>query len=325
MVNVLRITLAQILDYYKNDKKSIFFFFFVSIFGAWNGLQFLLFPSHFNAFISESTVTIFIYDMTNNYSFFVPSTVFIFLTLGVIYWFLHINAEIMIINYFKKELNKKERWGLFFNYSIPSFFTHFFILFLVITLILLLLIIYLFLVSFGVKLSFTALSLMWKLFKFIIAAIIFTTFIMNDFVLYYQYKGNSYLSSIKKSYSMIINNAKSFIIYLFCRYLSIGLTIGLLYPLIRLYVLPINSFAKLNMLYHKVYVLRIMQHWHDVLINTSRLTAGVIESIILFAILVSIFYPFNRLLVWNLFDFEKDQTKIENEEDKETENDNVLL
>lgn len=68
-----------------------------------------------------------------------------------------------------------------------------------------------------------------------------------------------------------------------------------------------------------------MQHWHDVLINTSRLTAGVIESIILFAILVSIFYPFNRLLVWNLFDFEKDQTKIENEEDKEIENDNVLL
>ncbi|HOD54347.1 MAG TPA: hypothetical protein PKJ08_07460 [Candidatus Cloacimonadota bacterium] len=304
MVKLLKKTFLETISHFRSTRNSLFFFYLISIIGAWNGIQFLSFPSHFNAFISESTISIFFTDLSNNYSSFIPSAVFILLTMVLFYWFLHIGAEIKMIDHFKKELTKKEKWILFFNFSVPSFFTHLFVLFLAVTLILLSLIVYLFLISFGMNISFKILLLFLKFFKSAIYIVIFTSFIMNDFVLYFQYKGESFISALKKTWQMIENNLSAFLFYLLTKYLSVFISIFLLMLLVKIYIFPINHVALINALYQKVYILKMMTHWHDVLFNIGRILFASLLSLLFYGITITFLYPFNRLMVWNLFNFD---------------------
>lgn len=318
MVNILKKTFHETIQQFTQKKTAFLYFFFISIFGAWNGIQFLSYPKHFNAFVNSTTVEVFFYDLFKRFATFIPSTVFVFITIGFICWFLHIRAEIAMIDYCKKKMSPKEKRSLFFNFSIPSFFTHLLALFLTVTLILLLIIIYLLLISFGLKFSLSALTLFWVFIKFMIAIVIMTSFVLNDFVLYFQYIGNSYMLSVKKTYKMIKEKSYNFLLYLFYKGVSIILSIVFLLFFLKIYVFAINNIATINAMYHKIYILKLMTNNYDVFINMLLLFIGIILSSLVFAISISFLFPFNRLLIWNLFDFEK-------ENEGESDDNNVLL
>lgn len=297
----------------------LFLSFLLGMFGFWNGMQFLVYSSHFYTLMSESSLNMFIIDLTGNFYSFLPSSIFIVTSLLIFYWFLHILTEIFLINIFKQKLKWSEQFSLFFNFSIPSFFLLLFVLFLIFTLILLTLIVYLFLVSFGLDFSVKLLMVLVKFFKVLIYSCFLLSFVLKDFVLFYHYSGHSYINSLKLTYRLIKQNFVDFMQYLIIKYIFILGAMVLLFLLLKLFVLPINQFSWLAELYRNIYELKMMGIWQDFFINCKRIFTAASISVILFSLATMLLYPFNRLLIWNMFDFDSVISAHQDQEDKKLE------
>ncbi len=313
MKEAFKNSFTQLRDTIQSQPHFLLMTFLLGLFGFWNGMQFLVYTSHFYTLMSESSLNMFMLDLTGNFYSFLPSSIFIVASLLVCYWFLHILAEIFLIDIFKQKLKLSEKFTLFFNFSIPSFFILLFVLFLIFTLILLTLIVYLFLVSFGLDFSVKLLMVLVKFFKVLIYSCFLLSFVLKDFVLYFHYSGHSYIKSLKLTYQLIKQNFVDFLQYLIIKYIFILGSMIVLFLLLKLFVMPINQFSWLAELYRNVYELKMMGIWQDFFINSKRILTAASISVILFSFSTMLLYPFNRLLIWNMFNFDVITSQAENE------------
>lgn len=303
MIECMKNSLVELKSYLTNNKKSYWVLFFLCFFASWSGVQFLINPGHFFLFTDNTTFSITTFDLYNNFSAFIPSTIFIFGSVILFFWFFKNLFDILLINYLKRKLSIKECLELFLNYSIPSFFMHLGLIFVFVTFILLSFIVYLLLLAFGLSISINVLFVLITAFKYLFLFAFVFTLVLNDFVLYVQYQGNPFIKSLKDCFAIISTNKYNFLIYALLKIIFIICSMLIFALIIKLFVYPFNHISVLNDLYQKFYLLKSMGRWQDYFINLLKLAFSFSLSVMIFTLTNFMLMIYNRIIVWNLFEF----------------------
>ena len=238
MYNHLKLSWKRQNEFYRNFGFLDFFsLFFIHIFIAWNGIQFLLFPLHFDYIID--TISIFqnyeIVEKTQ--SVYVPLYIFCIVTGLILFIFIRNYMEIEFNNIFhKKKTSFKDQFIHLVNFSIPAISHSFFVVFVLATAYLFLLILYFLLLSFGIGIP---LNLHWVVkfsFLYFCIGVICYNIITTDFVLPELLKSKTYTEAINKFYAYFKENKLKFFFFYTFKFCCISINILILIYFLHYFV-----------------------------------------------------------------------------------------
>ena len=215
MQKILQQTWQKQTEYYRSSSLLDWLsMLFIHIFIAWNGVQFIIFPAHFDYIID-------LYSIIQNFNIiyetqyiFIPLYAFCLLTGLLIFVFLKNFMEIEFhLSFHKSKISFKDQFIQTINFSIPSFSHNFFILFVLATAYLVLLILYFLCISFEIHFNLD-LSFIGKFTTYyFIFGVLFFNILTIDFILPETMKSKTYSESIENFYAYFKKNKLKFSFY----------------------------------------------------------------------------------------------------------------
>ena len=123
MYNILHLTWQKQMEYYKSSSFLDWFsMLFIHVFIAWNGIQFIIFPLHFDFIIDIYSIIQNFHIIYQTQHIYLPIYCFFLITGFIFYIFLKNFMEIEFHYYFHKiKPNFKQQFIQTINFSIPSF------------------------------------------------------------------------------------------------------------------------------------------------------------------------------------------------------------
>jgi len=236
------------LDFYR--KKDMYEFFnlaFLHIFIAWNGIQFILYPSHFNIIVdffsllqNFQTVQDIQKDYIAWFLFIIGS--FVLFYMGLKYFF-----EIIFYDKIRKDDNQiKNKYTFFQNLIIPSFFHNLGVLFILFTVCLLFLLLYFLLTVIGIQIEIDFVEILKYMIFFFLLSLVFFNSLVIDFVLPEMAKGHSFSISLKKFYHLFLDKKLKVVHFYLVKILFMIVNVIVFYLFLKflfsepVIVLPIN-------------------------------------------------------------------------------------
>jgi len=304
MIDNLKKSYNEVVNLLTDNKSYLFITFLLCLFASWNGIHFIIHPSHFFLFSSSDTLSLITYDLNNSFKSFLPFSIFLLLSVCFIFCFLKNLTDIFLINIFKKKMSAKESFALFFNFSIPNLLFIVSLFFLSFTLLLFFVLLYLLLLAVGINISLNFLLSLLTIAKSFFLLIFMISLVVSDITLYFQYNDNSFINSVKKTILLIKKDFVSFLNYFFLKILFISFSLIIFTLIVKLMVLLVNNNLFINSLYQKFYLLNPMTNWQDYLLNHLKLFISFSLSVFFFAVSSFPFMLLSKSLTWNILDFD---------------------
>ena len=184
---------SQIAFYKTSSLMNFLFLAFLHIFIAWNGIQLILQPLHFNFIIDYLSILQNYKNIIDAQSFYIPLYLYICFSLIFIFLGLKYYMEILFSERYES-LGKKLN---FINLIIPAFLHNVGLVFILSTIYLFFLFIYFMLLAFGIHIEINNLLLLKYSVLYFLSGLLFFNFIVIDFILPELTKGNTFCGQHK--------------------------------------------------------------------------------------------------------------------------------
>lgn len=189
----------------------------IHLFIGWNGIQFVLRPTHLFFLIEDLSMYQTFNSILDSKTNFLPMFAFVIISLVLILYFLHNYFEIVLHKrFFSKDESKgkiKTYYNAFVNYSVPALFHNLWMGFILTSVYLFMLAVYFLLVVFGIRISFDLLSFIKITVFYFAFCLFFFNIILSDFIVPGICSGDSFSSVIKKFFHYFSENKSRIILY----------------------------------------------------------------------------------------------------------------
>ncbi len=328
MFQELKGSFTDLIDFFKKKKFSmIFLILSIGLFAGWNGIQFIILSNHFYYFQDYHGLETFILTIIQNFTYYIPLSIFIIITGMIVFWFLHHWAEIELYSEMKKELSFKDKLAALINVSIPAFMFMGFVLFLIITLYLVLMISYFVLLAIGIKVAISLKFIMFKSLMYMLFLSYFALFVLDDFVLPLQIEGLSFTESLKKTWAIFKSNIEQFFFYYIMRYFIITISLIIFWRVLSLISLVLLK-SELTQLYYVRFIgVTRLSFFSDYFLVIAKISVSLLLSFMLFAFISFPLYVQQKYYFYRLFVLDTqgdkhihdDSDRIEKEESERAE------
>ena len=207
------------------------------VFIAWNGIQFLLVPTHINSFIGYNSMMRSINTIAQTQSRIIPLLLFIILSVVILFFMIRNYFEIVYLDVMKSQKQKiTNKFNLLINFTIPSFFHNLGIVFIMSSLYLLLLIVYLLLVVMNVHIPVDIFFVKRLSFIYFFSGLVLYNSVSIDFILPEMSKTGSYSSALTKFLKYFLLKKQDIFFFYSLKFFLIAINMVIFIGLINLFI-----------------------------------------------------------------------------------------
>ncbi len=296
------------------------------LFNGWNGFQFLFFGSFTFVFVNRLSFFRWFFQLSYDVPYFIPITLFYFVTVMLVFWFLHCVGEIFLnAVLMRKTMSLGLTVKLSINFAIPGLLTILFFFFLAGIIWNGIYIGYRFALSMGINqdISFWR----WGIYLGAVALLFSMYFmtIVTDLVIPFMMKGQSYSKAMLRTVRLLRSNTYEFMGIYSLRILSVLLSTVVYIFFFRYVLFRLMVYISPDYYFNPLIVLRDMSTLQDSLFNT-----GVLSLFMIFCLVVGIpfflpCYLLHKLLLDKMINFPIFQDPTPNSPEKDEHDGPVCL
>ena len=284
-------TFKSQVDFYKSSKTfDIAIVFFLNIFIGWNGIQFLLYPSHLYLFINSHSLQQNYHAITMIQQYFIPLFIYITISCFILFTIFKVYSEISFQNMIQRQrLSFKRKFNLLINFTVPAFLHNIGVVFVLASVYLLFVIVFSILIVLDIVVNINQIEIMRISLLYFAVGLILFNMILHDFVLMDMTRSNSFSISLKKFYAFFQQNKLNMYFFYSLKFCLMGLcTLLFVYFLVFIFSTQIIQIPFASDLYTS-------------LVATTKLIFAILLSLSMYAIILQFLNTYCYLMLKDLF------------------------
>ncbi len=314
----------SIVDFYRFARsqrlKSALLLTLSGMFNGWNGFQFLFFGSFMFVFVNRLSFFRWFFQLSLDVRHLIPITVFHFVTILLIFWFLHCVGEVYLnALLMRRRMTYGQVLRVTMNFAIPGLMTILFFFFLAGIIWNGIYIGYRIALSIGFNQDFSFWR--WGIYLGTVALLFSMYFMMivTDMVIPLMMHGYSYSKSLVRTVRMMRSNSYEFLAIYSLRVFSVVIS-TLVYIMFFRYVLfPLMVKISPDYYFNPLIVLRDISSLKDAMLNNITMTLFMLFSLVVGIPFFLPLYTVHKVILDKMIDFPLFRMKKDQPTEDETD------